>query len=276
MTLNADQCLALTTMSRLDVELKISYCRLVDDAAGAFVKCLHSDRGPIKLHNCKIDTQIIVSALIGNSRVTKLKLYYARSTNEADMAVLVAAIANNRGLEELDFEDGSISDDNWSILSESLKAHPTLTILNLFDNRPIILDDIEDDDGLLSDEAQKAHRTRLLADMVQANTIMLTIELARYERDDHIYTDEILPYLETNRYRPRVLAIKKTIERPFREKRYSVGLCSVRKATRTLFGCFCRRMWTLLFVPGQKRWWRRRIIVKWRYQCRRPRRWWRW
>jgi hypothetical protein len=183
------------------------------------VKCLHSDRGPIKLHNCKIDTQIIVSALIGNSRVTKLKLYYARSTNEADMAVLVAAIANNRGLEELDFEDGSISDDNWSILCESLKAHPTLTILNLFDNRPIIFDDIDDDDGLLSDEAQKAHRTRLLADMVQANTIMLTIELARYERDDHIYTDEILPYLETNRYRPRVLAIKKTIERPFREKK---------------------------------------------------------
>jgi hypothetical protein len=35
------------------------------------------------------------------------------------------------------------------------------------------------------------------------------IALRENERDEQIYTESILPYLETNRYRPRVLAIKK-------------------------------------------------------------------
>jgi hypothetical protein len=53
--------------------------------------------------------------------------------------------------------------------------------------------------------------------MVQHNTVLHTINLSEYERDEKIYTELILPYLETNRYRPRVLAIKKAdiqIRRP--------------------------------------------------------------
>jgi hypothetical protein len=215
MTLTEDQCRALATISRLVVEVKLLYCRLADDAAGAFVECLKSDRGPVKLIDCLIDNHVIASALTGNSRVTKLKANYARTNYADSTAAWFTALANNRGLVDLDLEDVNIGDDNWIILSESLKAHLTLTNLNLIDTRPILDDNGE---GLLSDEPKKAHRTRLLAEMIQANTIMLTIELSRYERDDHIYTEEILPYLETNRYRPRVLAVKKTIERPFREK----------------------------------------------------------
>jgi hypothetical protein len=80
---------------------------------------------------------------------------------------------------------------------------------------------------LLSAE-QKAHRARLLTEMMQQNTVLHTIELSASERDDIIYTEEIRPYLLTNLYRPRVLAVKKTKDRPFREKvRYSVGVCAV-------------------------------------------------
>jgi hypothetical protein len=224
--LSGDQCRALATMSRLDVELRIHNCKLADDAAGAFVECLHSDRGPVELHHCNIDSQILASALSGNSRVTKLKTHYP-STNDAGTAVLVAALANNRGLEELDLEDVSISDDNWSILCESLKAHPTLTNLNLRNTRPRFHDnddndddnDDADDEGLLADE-QNTHRTRLLAETMQENTVLHTIALSEgdYAWDQQIYTEEISPYLETNLYRPRVVAVKKTIERPFREK----------------------------------------------------------
>jgi hypothetical protein len=71
--------------------------------------------------------------------------------------------------------------------------------------------------GLLTDD-QKTHRTRMLADMVQENTILHSIELSAYEREAKIYTEEISPYLETNLYRPRVVAIKKTSASPFREK----------------------------------------------------------
>jgi ABC-type oligopeptide transport system ATPase subunit len=78
---------------------------------------------------------------------------------------------------------------------------------------------VEDHDGriLLTDE-QKSHQTRVRAEMMQENAIMHTIHSSEDERDDQIYTEDISPYLETNLYRPRVVAVKKTIERPFREK----------------------------------------------------------
>jgi hypothetical protein len=43
--LNEDQSLALATMSRLDVEVKMRHCGLWNDAVVAFVKCLHTGRG---------------------------------------------------------------------------------------------------------------------------------------------------------------------------------------------------------------------------------------
>jgi hypothetical protein len=45
--------------------------------------------------------------------------------------------------------------------------------------------------------------------MVQENQVLLTIDLNRDERDEQIYAESILPHLETNLYRPRVLGIKK-------------------------------------------------------------------
>jgi hypothetical protein len=56
---------------------------------------------------------------------------------------------------------------------------------------------------------QKTQRTRLVAEMMPRNTALHTIELGTNERDEQIYTKEICPRLEMNRYRPRVLAIKK-------------------------------------------------------------------
>jgi hypothetical protein len=76
MVLSTDQCLALAIMHR---------CSLADDAAGAFVECLQSERGPAKLEQCKIDSQIIANALRGNSRVTKLRPVLGE-TNDADLS----------------------------------------------------------------------------------------------------------------------------------------------------------------------------------------------
>jgi hypothetical protein len=207
MTLNEDLCHPLATMSRLDVEVKLLYCRLADGAAVAFVDCLHSGRGPVELNSCNIDNQILASGLTGNSRVTKLRPVFGQ-TNDADMAILFRALANNRGLVDLNLFNTTISDDTWTILYESLQAHPTLTKLDLSHTGS--------GNGLTDD--QKTHRTRMLADMVQRNIVLHTIKLSEGERDEQIYTGSILPYLETNLYRPRVLAVKQTTERPFREK----------------------------------------------------------
>jgi hypothetical protein len=128
MTLNEDVCRALATMSRLDVKVKINKCRLSTDAAGAaFVECAQSDKGPIELDNCLNHTQILASALAGKSRVTRLYLNHKiePATDTADV-VLFRALANTRGLLDLDFDSYPISSENWSVLCESLQAHPTL------------------------------------------------------------------------------------------------------------------------------------------------------
>jgi hypothetical protein len=151
-----------------------------------------------------LDNQILASALTGDCRVTRFKPYYGRA-NGADMAILFRALANNSGLVEVKLQYRSTSDDNWTILYESLQAHPTLTKLDLSHTGS--------GNGLTDD--QKTHRTRMT---VQWNTVLHTIILSEGERDEQIYTGSILPYLETNLYRPRILAVKQTTERPFREK----------------------------------------------------------
>jgi hypothetical protein len=131
MALSEDQCLALATMSRLDVELNLNWCSLSNNAAGAFVEFLQSDRGPVNLDLCKIDSQIIIAnALAGDSRVTRFQPDF-NETDDSGMAILFRALANNRGLGDLDFGGDPISDENWTILCQSLQAHPTLTCLNL-------------------------------------------------------------------------------------------------------------------------------------------------
>jgi hypothetical protein len=225
MALSVDLCHALATMSRLDVELELRYCTLADDAAGAFVEYLQSDRGSVELISCNIGSRILADALTGNSRrVTSLKPYSRALRNDAEMVILFVALANNRGLVELDMPFDSTNGDNWGILCASLKTHPTLTSLDLRDTRP------RNPAGfriVLTDE-QKSHRTRMLADMVQRNTALHTITLSERERDEEIYTEEILPYLETNLYRPRVLAVKEIKERPYREKVLGRALHSVK------------------------------------------------
>jgi hypothetical protein len=213
MVLSEDLCLALGTMSRLDVELDVSVCCLADDAADAFVECLQSDRGPVDLNWCRIDSQILANALTGDSRVTRLKPHF-HGTDDAEKAVLFRALTNNRGLVHLDLRGDPISDENWIILCQSLQAHPSLTSLKLSVTMPRSPDGVP---IIFSDE-QKASRTSVLVEMMQQNTVLHTIELLASERNNQIYTEELRPYLVTNLYRPRVHAIKKTKDRPFRKK----------------------------------------------------------
>jgi hypothetical protein len=58
------------------------------------------------------------------------------ATDGADMAVLFAALATNRVLLDLDLRDCSISDENWSVICESLQLHPSLTKLDLIGAGP--------------------------------------------------------------------------------------------------------------------------------------------
>jgi hypothetical protein len=189
------------------MEVILHDCSLSDDNGchAAFVECLQCDRGPTQLDNCTIGCRVLATALEGNSRVTGLVLGDDWAASDARKGAMFRSLAENKGLLELDLRSCSISDENWTILCQSLKGHPTLTSLDLRDTSPRGLHGARIE---LSGE-QRAQRTRVLAAMVQENQVLLTIDLNRDERDEQIYAESILPHLETNLYRPRVLGIKK-------------------------------------------------------------------
>jgi hypothetical protein len=78
-------------MLRLDVEVKIRRCGVWNVAVVAFVECLHTDRGPVTLYGCHIESRIIASALTGDSRVTRFRPR-PLVINDAYMAVLFMAL----------------------------------------------------------------------------------------------------------------------------------------------------------------------------------------
>jgi hypothetical protein len=202
MVSNEDQWRALATMSRHDVELQMENCSLADGAAaaGAFVECLQRDRGPVKLNFCDIDSQSLANALTGKSRVTRFMPHY-EGANDANIAVFFKALANNRGLVDLNLSSQNISDDNWTILCQSLSTHPTLTSLNLLGTAPT------QNENDFTFGLPIVLSTRLMADMMHHNIVLHTIARSAEHYDHQMYADMILPCLETNRYRPRVLAI---------------------------------------------------------------------
>jgi hypothetical protein len=235
MDLGQDQIHALATGSRPTIEVILFECSLHDsaDSQNAFVECLQSDGGPTELIMCRLDSRVLANALTGNSRVTKLQLEFSRTAQDADgKGAIFRALANNRGLVDLDLRHCSIDDENWAVLCESLKTHPSLISLDLRSTRPTSISGA----AIMMSNEQKIQRTRVLADMVKRNTLLHTIELRAHGRDQKIYTQEVLPHLQINLYRPRVLAIKKadiSLRRPL------LGLAlqteSVRKKSNLLW-----------------------------------------
>jgi hypothetical protein len=227
MTLNEDQCRALAIASRPTLEIALHNCSLPHgtDCENAFIECLQSDSGLIKLVRCRISCRVLSAGLTGNSRVTRLLLPHSWTQGDAGKSGFFRALASNRGLEYLNVNGNFIYDKNWAVLCESLQAHPALTNLDLSGTIPV--PGRLTSRRILSDE-QKAHRTGLLADMVRRNTTLHTITVSEREWDQQIYAQRVRPYLETNMYRSRVVAVKKTKEPSFREKVLGRALHSVK------------------------------------------------
>jgi hypothetical protein len=64
--------------------------------------------------------------------------------------------------------------------------------------------------------------------MMKGNKSLHTIEVSNELYDQQIYAEMILPYLETNRYRPRVLAVIEIDDRPIRQPVLGRALYCVR------------------------------------------------
>jgi hypothetical protein len=146
--------------------------------------------------------------------VTSLVLPYGWLRDDTRKGVILRSLAENKGLVHVGLHGHSISDENLSVLSQSLKAHPTITSLDLRDTNPWA----QDGGRIVLSDEQKAKRTSLVAEMMHGNTILQTINFSIHERDNNIYSQVIVPHLETNCFRPRVLTVKEIAYKPFREK----------------------------------------------------------
>jgi hypothetical protein len=221
----------LGAYSRPDLEIKMSMCKLLTSAgAGALTAILGRNQGPTDLYYCSIDYSVIVDGLHGNSRLKSLTLINSGSPEDDNRGVLALAgtLKENKGLVVFDLSNCSLSDETWDAVCDSLKTHPTLQVLH-FD--------------LLTPAAFQS-RLQALVDMLKVNMSIHTIRLpycnyfiqhellrSRFE----FLRRRINPYLETNRLRPRVRAIKKTRPIEYRAKVLGRALLAVRTDANSLW-----------------------------------------
>jgi hypothetical protein len=158
-----------------------------DDASHATVS--RGDSPAVKVQRPRKNVKV-------SSRVTRLQLDPDSETGNTEMGV-----AENKGLMKLDLNGHPINKENWTILCQSLKGHPTLTSLGHSCTSPRALDGAR----IEISREQRAQRTSVVVEMMKKNTILHTIRLSEHERDDQIYMEMIHSYLDTNIYRPRVL-----------------------------------------------------------------------
>jgi hypothetical protein len=74
-----------------------------------------------------------------------------------------------------------------------------------------------------------------LADMVKCNLSMHTIHLNPRYSQHELFRGSVIPYLETNRLRPRLLAIQKTRPMTYRAKVLGRALLSARTDTNSFW-----------------------------------------
>jgi hypothetical protein len=116
--------------------------------------------------------------------------------------VIVKECRNCLSVESYDVRGGcepSSTDDAWGAVCDSLKTHSTLEVFDLVAT-PI--------KGPLVPPDVVKSRMQAPVDMVKVNTLIHTIRVDSLFSENEIYQDLVISHLETNRFRPRLLAIQ--------------------------------------------------------------------
>jgi hypothetical protein len=214
--LDEDHCRMLGDFSRPDLEIILNYCRLTSAGASALAEVLGRNQGPSKIDQCYFDHVVLADGLRGNSRLKSWRPRFSSDVEVRDRAILAiaGAVKENKGLVHLDLMHSfRMSDETWDAVCESLKTHPTLEVLDLWStSAPAVL----------------KSRIQALVDMVEVSMSMHTIHLHDRYSEHELFRDSVIPYLETNQFRPRVRAIQKTRLIMYRAKVLGQALLAVR------------------------------------------------
>jgi hypothetical protein len=228
--IDEDSIHVLGDYSRPDLEIVLDLCTITGAGASTLAEVLGHNQGPTKLTLCHIDNSVIANGLRGNSRLQSLEPRFSNNSNREVLAI-AGALRENKGLVRLDLAGVcgfNVTAETWGAVCDSLHAHPTLEIL-----------DLSTPGGMAPlPPAVIKFRMQVLLNMMKVNTTIHTIHLNSHYSRHEIFRKSVIPYLETNRLRPRVRAIQKTRPIPYRAKVLGRALLSARTDTN--------RFWMLL------------------------------
>jgi hypothetical protein len=218
--MDEDHCRMLGGYSRPGLEIELDRCKITSAGASALVEVLGHNQGPTKLDNCKIDNFVLANALRGNISLKSLRPHLSTSdeVSKREFLAIAGALRENKGLVDLKLWSGHrVSAEIWGAICDSLETHPTLEVLDLHGTSIV--------DPTTAPAVLKS-RIQVLLDMMKNNTSMHTIRLDFCYRQHEIFRKRVIPYLETNRLRPRLLAIQKTRPITYRAKVLGQALVS--------------------------------------------------
>jgi hypothetical protein len=218
--MDEDHIRALGAYSRPDLEIVLDGCRITSAGASTLVEVLRRNQGPTKLDQCYIENSVLVDVLRGNSRLKSLKprLSSDLDVGQREVLAITGALQENKGLVDLDLEhDFRMSNETWDAVCDSLKTHPTLEVL-----------DLSTTDMVALAPAVLKSRMQALSDMLKVNMSIHTMHLDACYSQHELYRGSVIPYLETNRLRPRLLAIQQTRPIAYRANVLGRALLAVR------------------------------------------------
>jgi hypothetical protein len=215
LSMDENHCRVLGDYSRPDLEIVLVDCAISDAGANALAEVLGRNQGPTKLRSCFSDFNVLANGLRGNNRLKSLTLQLYRDVGSQALLAIAGALRENRGLVELGLSHHGVhvSDATWDAVCDSLETHPTLEVLDL---RSTLF------------QAKLKSRIQAILDMVKINRSIHTIRLNGCYYEHELFRGSVVPYLETNRFRPRLLAIQRTRPITYRDKVLGRALLAVR------------------------------------------------
>jgi hypothetical protein len=219
--------------SRPGLDIELMNCMNNEAAVGELMQVLGRNQGPTMLSGCFIDEFVLASGLRGNSSLKSLKVGLSFSEGASsegassdcdagnqEAITIAGGLGENKGL--VDFRlHGEMSDKAWGAVCDSLKTHPTLQVLHLWPRSRSMWQVPLGPMGISS-------QIQALLDMLKVNISIHTIHLDPGYSQHEIFRGLVIPYLETNRFRPRVRAIQKTRPIAYRAKVLGRALLAAR------------------------------------------------
>jgi hypothetical protein len=214
-SLDEDQLRVLGACSRPGLEIEFRNCQIIDAAASALAQVLGRNQGPTKLGSSNIDYSVVADGLRGNSRLKSLsqrQIFDRADVGTRQFLAIADALPENKGLIDLElYYNFWMSDETWGAVCDSLKTHPTLEILHL---RTSLLNC----ETGHAPAAKIKSRIQAILDMMKVNMSIHTIRVDSRYREHMLFRRSVIPYLETNRLRPRLHAIQKIRPITYRAK----------------------------------------------------------